>query len=36
MSDAKVCIDEGIQERSVEEYKKYNGQRVVKINVDLE
>lgn len=34
--DAKVCIDEEIQEMSVEEYKKFNGQRVVRINVDLE
>lgn len=34
--DAKVCIDEDIQEMSVEEYKKINGQRVVRINVDLE
>ena len=30
--DAKVCIDEEIQEMSVEEYKKFNGQRVVRIN----
>lgn len=34
--DAKVCIDEEIQEMSVEEYKKFNGQRVVRINVDLD
>lgn len=34
--DAKVSIDEEIQEMSVEEYKKFNGQRVVRINVDLE
>lgn len=32
---AKVCIDEDIEEMEAEEYRKYNGKRVVRINVDL-
>lgn len=32
---AKVCIDEDIEEMEVEEYRKYNGKRVIRLNVDL-
>ncbi len=34
-TDVKVDIDEDIEDFDIEEYKYYNGRKVVKINVEL-
>lgn len=34
-TDVKVDIDEDIEDFDIEEYKYYNGKKVVKINVEL-